>query len=236
VIVDVRESLRSVAEPKRVPELQRFFKTGPGDYAEGDVFIGVRVPAVRRVAKRFWDDIPLSDCSALLSSEIHEERLIALLFMVRRYKRGSVAERAAVVSMYLERTDRINNWDLVDVSARDVVGEWLRTKSTGPRRVVLDKLVASEWLWDRRIAMISTHAFIRAGEFDETYRLAELLVDDPHDLMHKATGWMLREAGKKDERRLVRWLEKWAPRLPRTALRYSIERLPVDERKRLMAL
>ncbi len=226
----IREELHAIAEPDRVPGLLRFFKTGPGEYGEGDVFIGVRVPGCRRVA-RANRGLPLADCLALLASEVHEERLVALLLMVQLYA-DEPAARQEVYDAYLASTGRIDNWDLVDVSCRDIVGLHLLERSREP----LYELAGSADLWERRIAIVATSAFIRVGELDDTFALSAALIGDRHDLIHKACGWMLREAGKVDEPRLVAFLEAHAPAMPRTMLRYAIERLSDDERRRLMAI
>lgn len=226
----LRAELRAVAEPDRVPTLQSFFKTGPGEYAEGDVFIGVRVPSARKVA-RDHRELPLSAALELLASEVHEERLLALLIMVERYRRDP-AQRQRIHDAYLDHTEHVNNWDLVDLSAPTIVGEHLIDR---PRKE-LDRLAGSASLWERRIAVVATHALIRRDEIGPTFELAERLLSDEEDLIHKAVGWMLREAGKRDEAAMVAFVERHAPEMPRTMLRYAIERLPQPERRRLMAI
>jgi 3-methyladenine DNA glycosylase AlkD len=208
-------------------ELQRFFKTGPGEYGEGDVFVGVKVPPLRALAERHRD-LPLAEIDKLLQSKIHEHRSEALIILTERAKRAERAEAKLLYDFYLARTDRINNWDLVDISCRDVVGGYvLATGDIAPLR----RLARSDLLWDRRIAMVSTWQFIRAGQLEPTFEIATMLIDDEHDLMHKAVGWMLREAGKKDEAALEQYLAQYAPQLPRTALRYSIERMTPARRE-----
>jgi 3-methyladenine DNA glycosylase AlkD len=226
----IRSELREAVEPDRVEALQSFFRTGPGEYAEGDVLIGVRVPETRRIA-RAYRDLPLSEALELLGSEIHEERLLALLIMVDRFRRDAGA-REDVFEAYLAHTNRVNNWDLVDLTAPAIVGAWLENRP----RDVLDRLARSDLLWDRRIAIVATHHLIRRGEFDDTLRICEALLGDGHHLIHKACGWMLREVGKRDERLMVGFIEAHAAEMPRTMLRYAIERLPRDERRRLMAI
>jgi 3-methyladenine DNA glycosylase AlkD len=226
---DLRNRLREASEPGRVEVLQRFFKTGPGAYGEGDVFLGVRVPEVRRIARRF-DALELEDVLTLLRSPVHEERLASLVILVRRYGRGDEAARGRVYETYLENTDRIDNWDLVDASAPQIVGAHL----LGRERAVLDRLARSPSLWERRISIMATLTFIRAGDFGDTLRLARVLLHDQHDLIHKATGWMLREVGKRDKATLLRFLEAHASRMPRTMLRYAVERLDPSTRARLM--
>ncbi len=226
----IREELRRLAEPDRVPDLQRFFKTGPGEYGDGDVFIGVRVPACRQVV-RANRGLPLAACLELLESEVHEERLVALLLMVQLYA-DSPEDREAVYGAYLANTAQIDNWDLVDASSRDIVGAHLLERSREP----LYRLASSRDLWERRIAIVSTSAFIRVGDLDDTFGITEALLGDDHDLLHKACGWMLREAGKRDPARLTRFIETHAAVMPRTMLRYAIERFDPAERRRLIDL
>ncbi len=230
-VAEVRRLLRGQACAEDARILQRFFKTGPGEYGEGDVFLGVRVPAIRRVA-RLCGGLSLGEIRALLHSRYHEERLLALLTMVRRFEKGDDALRQRLFGFYLRETRFINNWDLVDLSAPQIVGGWLSRRD----RSVLRTLAASADLWERRIAVLATFAFIRAGEFGETLALCERLISDPHDLMHKACGWMLREVGKRSVETLRRFLRAHAGRLPRTMLRYAIERLPEPERKAWLAV
>lgn len=230
-----RQVLRELARrrnPAQAAILRRFFKTGPGDYGEGDRFWGLKVPQVRAVLAAF-PDVPLQVAGELLASPFHEARLLAVLSLVRAYAKGDAAERAAVFDFYLSRAARINNWDLVDVSAPGIVGRHL---PPGKGRRVLGRLAASPVLWERRIAMISTLEHIRRGELGNTFWLAERLLGDPEDLMHKAAGWMLREAGKRDAAALEGFLGAHAPRMPRTMLRYAIERLPVARRREWMAV
>jgi 3-methyladenine DNA glycosylase AlkD len=226
----VRNALRDAGSPKDAVFLQRFFKTGPGQYGEGDQFLGIRVPATRTLARRFAD-LPLPDVEKLLHDKFHEARLLALVLLVGRYERGDDAERQRVYRLYLANTDRINNWDLVDLSAPNIVGAHLETRSRAP----LDKLATSKSLWERRIAIVATYWFIRLRQFDDTFRIATALLDDKHDLIHKAVGWMLREVGKRDESALERFLDRHAKTMPRTALRYSIERMTPERRRHYMA-
>jgi 3-methyladenine DNA glycosylase AlkD len=226
----VRDELLAAAEPDRVPTLQRFFKTGPGEYGEGDRLLGVRVPAVRAIARRHAD-LPLPEVTHLLASPIHEERLTALVILVRRYERGDEAERQAMVAVYLAHARDVSGWDLVDASAPQILGAHLLDRPRG----LLDELARSDSVWERRIAIMATFAFVRAGQHDDTLRLARRLLHDEHDLIHKATGWMLREVGKRDEERLVGFLEEHGTVMPRTMLRYAAERLDPALRARLMA-
>jgi 3-methyladenine DNA glycosylase AlkD len=225
----IRRQLRAVADPSRVPILQRFFRTGKGEYAEGDRFIGVTVPQMRAICRE-CRDTSLSESARLLHSPIHEERLTALLLIVDAFTRGDDERKREIYDFYLANTYRVNNWDLVDSSAPQIVGAWLRDRSKAP----LTRLARSAMLWERRIAIVATQDFIRQRRLDETFRIADLLIEDPHDLIHKATGWMLREAGKRDEAALRGYLDRRHTRMPRTMLRYAIERLP--ERERLVYL
>ncbi len=229
-LAEVRKSLRAIADPAQVPMLRRFFKTGPGGYGEGDVFVGVKVPRIRALVREL-DGLCLEDIAALLASEVHEERMLALLLLVRRFERAKdEAGRRAVHDLYLANTAWVNNWDLVDVTAPHLVGAFLE----GQKRDVLYRLARSPSLWERRIAMVATLRFIRSGDLTDTFRLAGLLLDDPEDLMHKAAGWMLREAGKRDRGALEAFLDRHGDRMPRTMLRYAIERFPEPLRRRYL--
>lgn len=226
---ELRAALRQRANPEKAAFFPRFFKAGPGEYAEGDVFLGVTVPDQRMVARQFVD-LPLAELETLLGSKWHEERLTALIIMVMQFKRSDQAGKEAIYHSYLNHTDRVNNWDLVDTSARDIVGGYLYEHQE--LLPVLDHLAASELLWERRIAMIATQYFLMKGEPDVTMRIAVKLLDDEHDLMHKAVGWMLREMGKRvDQALLIQFLDEYAARMPRTALRYAIEHLSPETRQ-----
>lgn len=222
----VMQQIDSLGNPEDAKILQRFFKTGPGEYGEGDVFVGVKVPPQREVAREH-QDLPLEELDELLASEVHEHRSVALIILASRARRATLEEGKRLYDFYLARTDRINNWDLVDVSCRDVVGGYLHAIHDPEP---LGRLADSQLIWDRRIAMVSTWTFIRAGNLAPTFAIAEQLLGDAEDLMHKAVGWMLREAGKKDEAALEAFLAENAPRMPRTALRYSIERMTPERR------
>ena len=228
--IAARKRLRGFADRERGQFLLRFFKTGPGQYAEGDRFLGIRVPDLRRVAGEFRS-LSLRDLQRLLASKWHEERLLALVILVDQYERGSETERDAIYRLYLASTKHINNWDLVDVSAPRIVGAHLLTRD----RRILYRLAKSKSVWERRIAILSTAWFIRSGEFDDTLEIARGLLGDGHDLIHKATGWMLREVAKRDRKTVERFLRKYAARMPRTMLRYAIERFPSALRKRYLA-
>lgn len=226
---EVCDELNGLGNATDAKFLQRFFKTGEGQYGAGDVFIGVRVPAVRRVAAKY-KDLSLEELPKLLASPVHEHRLAAVIIMTNQSKRADEQGKRELYDLYLRSTDRINNWDIVDVSCRDVVGGYLAPRSKQPLYV----LARSKSIWERRIAIVSTWQFIREGELDETFKIAAMLGDDSHDLIHKAVGWMLREAGKKDETRLRKFLDQYAATMPRTMLRYSIERLPSQDRQAYM--
>ncbi len=220
---DVIGVLETLTDPVRAAGAQRYFKTGVGEYGEGDIFIGVTVPHMRAVAKKYVS-LPYSEVRKLLASPIHEQRFVALEILVFKYERGEEQEK--IVNFYLKHRKHINNWDLVDTSAPYILGHWLLQHEHS----VLDTLVHSKHLWDRRIAIVSTLVLIRAGAYTETLRLAEILLTDTHDLMHKATGWMLREVGKKSEKTLTDFLDIHASHMPRTMLRYAIERLTKEKR------
>jgi len=223
----VRSQLAAVADPARAKSSAGFFKTGAGQYGEGDVFIGVTVPQQRIVAREFRD-LPLAEIERLLASKIHEERLTALIILVDSYERGNDDTQAAIYAFYLDHLSQVNNWDLVDSSAAQIVGTHLLDR----KRNALRNLARSKSMWERRVAMVATYAFIRRGEHEDAFAIAELLLTDEHDLIHKATGWMLREVGKRaSETELRRFLTEHAAHMPRTALRYAIERLPPTERK-----
>lgn len=216
----VERRLKQLAQPARARVLQSFFKTGPGQYGEGDRFLGLTLPQIRALARE-CHDLSLREVERLLESRWHESRLLAVILLANAYRRADPRTQTAIYRLYLRRTDRINNWDLVDVSAPAVVGARLFTRSRQPLR----RLARSTSLWERRIAIIATLYFIRRGELAETLSIAESLLSDAHDLIHKAVGWALREVGKTDEAALQRFLDRHASRMPRTALRYAIERL-----------
>lgn len=222
----IKTELKQLSDPSHAKKLQGFFKTGKGEYGEGDIFIGVRVPDQRRTAKKYWN-IPLTDVLVLLKSEIHEYRLTALFILIQQFNKGDEELRLQIVDIYLSNTAYVNNWDLVDSSAHKLLGAWLVDKD----RNVLYELAQSESLWERRISIISTFAFINRGDMVDAVALAGLLVNDGHDLIHKASGWVLREVGKKDQSLLEEFLLEHYGTMPRTMLRYAIERLPEERRK-----
>ena len=226
----VARRLKACANPTRARLLLRFFKTGPGQYGEGDRFLGLTLPQVRNIAREFHA-LPLPEIEALLESPWHEARCAAGVILTRQYASADARGRTEIHRAYLRRTDCINNWDLVDLTAPVIVGTHLLNRS----RSVLRRLARSKSLWERRIAIVATFAFIRESQFDDTFEIAEILLKDRHDLIHKAVGWMLREVGKRDEGALRRFLDRHAATMPRTALRYAIERLSPASRKRYMA-
>lgn len=221
--------LRAEASSQVAAVSQRFFKTGPGEYGEGDVFLGIKVPVLRRLAREFraaGED----EAQVLLQSPFHEERLFALLLLMQGYAVANEAGREAIYRRYLANTSRINNWDLVDISAPHIVGGHLQSRS----RAVLLQLAASSDLWERRIAIVATLYFIRRNEFSDTLQIARMLLNDPHDLIHKAVGWMLREVGKRDRAVAEEFLKTHYQTMPRTMLRYAIERFPEALRLRYL--
>lgn len=234
----VMKELALVSDKQKAVFVARYFKTGKGQYGEGDVFIGVTVPAVRVVVKKYRE-LPLSEVQVLLTSKIHEHRLAALLILCLQYKNADAKGKKNIFDVYLKHTAYINNWDLVDTSARDIVGQYIFEQQTKIERMkFLKKYVESKSLWERRIAIISTAYGISKGYFDEICIISEVLLKDTHDLIHKALGWMLREMGKKNkegEQRLLKFLDEYASKMPRTMLRYSLERLDIKARKRYMA-
>lgn len=228
IITGEMTALRDDAQSE---QLQRFFKTGEGEYGHGDKFLGIKVPATRSVAKRH-KTADNDTLMRLMQSEWHEIRLCALLIMVDKMKKADDGARRELTDMYLSVTDRINNWDLVDLSAPHIVGTYLLDKP----RDLLYTLAGSPLLWDNRIAMVATYAFIKQGDLDDTYALALRFISHPHELMHKATGWMLREAGKRDMGRLRAFVMEHHAQMPRTMLRYAIEKFPEDERKMILRM
>jgi 3-methyladenine DNA glycosylase AlkD len=228
-VEQIKKVINDAGNPEAARQLQRFFKTGEGQYGEGDTFVGVKLPPLREIAKQYRD-LSLPDIKELLHSPIHEHRMVALVIMVLQFKRGSQEQKHALYDLYLTNTAHINNWDLVDLSCRDIVGGYLADKSHQP----LYDLARSPDLWERRIAMVSTWWFIREHDLEDTFAIAELLLGDKHDLIHKAVGWMLREAGKRDEKALKRFLDQHAAHMPRTALRYAIERFGPEDKMHYM--
>jgi len=231
---DVQTALREYIDPVKAAFYPRFFKTGPGQYGEGDKFLGVTVPNVRKAIKSFHE-LPLDEVGKLLTSTWHEDRLAALLILVWQYPRADTAEQRAIYEFYITHTSYINNWDLVDASAEFIVGPYLADKPD--KMHVLTKLACSDSLWERRIAMLATFHYIKQGKPDEALAIIDILLHDKHDLIRKATGWMLREIGKRIDRNvLLAYLDVHANDMPRTTLRYAIEHLPPAQKTHYMTL
>ena len=221
----VKKQLEYFGNPDKAHHSAYFFKTGKGQYGEGDKFIGATVPEIRQIAKSN-KNLSLTEIEKLLNDEMHECRLCGLIVLVEVFKKANIEKRKEIYDFYLAHTYAVNNWDLVDLSCRDIVGEWLFDKDRSP----LYALAESKSLWEQRIAIVSTYAFIRKNDFKDTVKLSEIFLSHKHDLMHKACGWMLREAGKRDEKTLTDFLDKHASVMPRTMLRYAIERLSPEQR------
>ncbi len=227
----LKKELHSVANPKRALGSSKYFKTGPGEYGEGDIFIGIKVPDQRRICKNYTN-LSLKDLSSLLHSPEHEFRTCALFILVEKFQKTKSKQ---IFDFYLKNTKRINNWDLVDISAHHIVGEYLDQNKD--KMKILTKLAKSKSLWERRISMIATFAYMNKGRSKEAVEIAEILINDSHDLIQKAVGWMLREMSKKvSEKELFRFLNKQAKTMPRTALRYAIERLSPEKKAHYMNL
>jgi 3-methyladenine DNA glycosylase AlkD len=227
--LQIQKRLRQFATREKAKILQRFFKTGPGEYGEGDHFLGVVVPDIRRVAKEF-QSAALDKITTLLASPVHEERLLALLMLVQAYARGDHALKRKIYNLYLKNTKHINNWDLVDLSAPNIIGAYLLDKNRTP----LYALARSKNLWKRRIAIMATFQFIKQNDFDDTLGISKILLMDEHDLLHKAVGWMLREVGKRSLPVEDNFLLQHYKKMPRTMLRYAIERFPEGKRRRYL--
>ncbi|HEV8601517.1 MAG TPA: DNA alkylation repair protein [Patescibacteria group bacterium] len=226
----LRKDIKILSNFKKAAVSQRFFKTNKGDYGYGDKFVGIIVPVSRMLAKKH-SDLSFAEIKRLLGSPVHEERLIALLVLVNNFAQGNAAAKKKIYQFYLANTASVNNWDLVDLSADKILGNYILDKP----KTVLYRLVKSKNIWERRIAIVSTFHFIRRNLFADTLKLSEILLNDSHDLIHKAAGWMLREAGKRDEKVLVRFLNRHYRQMPRTMLRYAIERFPENTRKKYLA-
>ncbi len=229
---EIKDDLQKAVIPGKAKDLMRFFKTGPGDYGEGDLFIGATVPEQRKIARRHYKKITLADLEKLLQDPCHECRLTALFMLRLRFEKAKEAvKREELVQLYLSNLDYVNNWDLVDSSAPYILGPYLYGKNPA----LLYELVESGELWRQRVAVLATAYFIKQGNFDQTLSLAELLLDHPHDLIHKAVGWMLREVGNRDHNRELEFLKKYHHRMPRTMLRYAIEKFEPEMRKQILS-
>jgi 3-methyladenine DNA glycosylase AlkD len=226
---EIRKEISKQKNPIQAVNLQRFFKTGKGEYGEGDVFYGIKVPEQRIIAKQF-KDLPLEDLKVLVTSKVHEERLIAAFILVDQYKRGDEKKKKIIFDFYLKNRKGINNWDLVDLSAPKIVGKHLIDKE----KDLLYKFALSKDLWEKRISIISTQTFIREHYFEETLKISEIILHDKHDLIHKAVGWMLREIGNRDMETEEEFLKKHYKTMPRTMLRYAIEKFPEEKRKKYL--
>jgi len=222
----IKRDLLQLSNPEKAKKLSGFFKTGKGHYGEGDIFLGIPVPEQRKVAKKYID-LSLNDIQELLSSKIHEHRLTSLIILVTKYEKADNSGKDEIFSFYLKNTENINNWDLVDLSAPKIVGDYLFNKDTS----ILFKLAKSDNLWERRIAVLSTFTFIRNNDFEDALHISKLLLHDGHDLIHKAVGWMLREIGKRDQKVEEQFLSEHCMQMPRTMLRYAIEKFDKNKRK-----
>jgi 3-methyladenine DNA glycosylase AlkD len=228
-VQEIRTRLQKLANKQRAMDSQRYFKTGPGEYGEGDIFLGITVPEIRKLAKEYPDLSP-AETIQLLRSAIHEERLLALLLLIRSYAKADARTKKHIYDLYLENTHYINSWDLVDASAMHIVGSFLMDKS----KKILHNLARSNNLWERRIAVMATFHFIKYGEFTESLAIACKLLSDEEDLIHKSVGWMLREIGKRRIQIEERFLKEHYKKMPRTMLRYAIERFPESKRQRYL--
>jgi len=226
----IKKDLLQLGNPEKAKKLSGFFKTGKGQYGEGDVFLGIPVPEQRKVAKRYID-LSLNDLQELLRSKIHEYRLTALLILVSKYGKAASSGKDKIFGFYLKNTEYVNNWDLVDLSAPKIVGAYLVNKD----RSILFKLAKSSNLWERRIAVLATFMFIRNNDFEDALCISKLLLHDEHDLIHKAVGWMLREIGKRDQEPIENFLDEYNTQMPRIMLRYAIERFDENKRKFYLA-
>lgn len=230
-LASLKQELQQLADVEQQVVLQRFFKTGAGEYGEGDVFLGIKVPVLRKIAKKYAS-LSLTEIEQLLQSQFHEYRFLALVLLINRYHQAQISEQTELFEFYLNHTAQINNWDLVDISAPHIVGEYLLDKP----RDILYQLSHSSHLWQKRIAVIATQTFIKQNQFQDTLQIAEILLADSHDLIHKAVGWMLREVGKRNQAMLESFLQQHASIMPRTMLRYAIEKFEPEKRRFYLTL
>jgi 3-methyladenine DNA glycosylase AlkD len=229
MLEQLKKELEDLADLEQAKNLQRFFKTNKGEYGEGDIFLGIKVPVQRKIAKRYIG-LGLNKLQELIKSQIHEHRLICLIILNKKYKKASEEDKGNIFNFYLKNTRNINNWDLVDISAPNIVGNFLFDK----KKNILYELAKSEDIWEKRISVISTFDFIKKGEFEDALAISELLLKDKHDLIHKAIGWMLREIGKRDSEIEEKFLKQHYNDLSRTTLRYAIEKFPEEKRKQYL--
>jgi len=227
----LKSELQSLANPKQAEILQRFFKTGKGQYGEGDVFLGIIAPKMREIAKKY-KDLNIKEIQEILNLKYNEARWIALLILIHKYNKSSLEDKGKIFYFYLNNTSKINNWNLVDISAPHIVGDFLLNNYN--KKQLIYNLAQSDNLWEKRIAIISTFAFIRKEKFDDALAISEILLGDEHDLIHKAVGWMLREVGKRNLQAEEEFLKKHYKDMPRTMLRYAIERFEETKRKRFL--
>jgi 3-methyladenine DNA glycosylase AlkD len=225
----IKKEMAQLSDPHRAKNLSWFFKTGKGQYGEGDIFLGIPVPEQRKIAKRYVD-LSLEDLHELLNSKVHEHRFTALVILISKYRKAEESGKKEIFDFYLRNTENVNNWDLVDLSAPRIVGDYLINRE----RSILYKLAKSDSLWERRISILSTFTFIDNNDFEDALNISELLLHDEHDLIHKAVGWALREIGKRDQNVEERFLAKHCLHMPRTMLRYAIEKFDEEKRKRYL--
>lgn len=231
MINKIKKELRKLVNSEKAKIWTKFFKIEKNEYGEGDKLLGIAMPEQHKIANEYYNKISIENALRLLRGKYHEERMLALLILMLKYKKGTEAEKKKIFNAYLANTKYINNWDLVDVTCRDIIGAYLFDKN----RNILYKLAKSEDLWKKRIAIVSTFYFISKGDLNDTFKISEILLKDKYDLIHKAVGWMLREAGKHDKPCLLSFLDKHGKSMPRTALRYSIEKFSLEERKYILA-
>jgi|TARA_Y100000031_G_scaffold156411_1_gene210846 3-methyladenine DNA glycosylase AlkD len=222
----LKKELKQVADPARARHESRYFKTGKGEYGEGDIFLGIKTAYKRKLAKKY-SQLSLKDVEYLISSKFHDYRFIALVILINKYQKGDKQEKKQIFNFYLKNTQHINNWDLVDISAPNIIGDYLLDKD----RKILYKLVKSKSLWERRISVLATFRFIKENQFKDALKISEILLNDKHDLIHKAVGWMLRQVGKKDQMEEEKFLLKHYQKMPRIMLRYAIERFKENKRQ-----
>jgi len=228
-ITQLKKDLKSLANPKKAGTHQRFFKTGKGEYGEGDIFIGLSMPNLRNICKKYTD-LSIKDLEELLQSKIHEHRMSALIILNKKFEKADIKDKEKIYKIYMRNYNYINNWDLVDISAPNIPGNWLLDKD----KRILYNFAKSKHLWKKRIAILSTLTFIKNNNFIDTLKISRILLHDKHDLTHKAVGWMLRELGKKDQTVEERFLKKYYKIMPRTMLRYAIERFEEDKRQKYL--